>query len=233
MKAKKSGAVVLAAGSGKRMKSDVPKQFMELGGRPLITYALEAFEKSAVDEIVLVTGADEIAYCRDEIVNKWKFSKVRAVVAGGAERYHSVYEGLKVLEDCEFVLIHDGARPLVDQDTIARALDGAKEWGACVVGMPVKDTIKVSDGEGFAAQTPDRSLLWQVQTPQAFRYEWIRSAYDRVMADENLQKKITDDAMVAETAFGTKIRLVEGNYRNIKVTTPEDIAVANALIFGV
>lgn len=224
------GAVILAGGRGSRMGSKIQKQYMLLAGRPLICHALEAFEKSLVDDLVLVTGTGEEDYVRKEILSAMNLKKLRAVVAGGAERYHSVYEGLKALGDCGYVLIHDGARPLVTEDIIKRAACGAKEYGACVVGMPVKDTIKVADDAGFAAATPDRSHLWQVQTPQAFSYELIRSAYDRVMADAALQTGITDDAMVVETAAGAAVRLVEGSYENLKVTTPEDLVLAEALL---
>ncbi len=224
------GAVILAGGRGSRMGSRIQKQYMLLAGRPLICHALEAFEQSQAEDLVLVTGAGEEDYVRKEILASMKLKKLRAVVPGGAERYHSVYEGLKALEGCSHVLIHDGARPLVTGEIIDRAICGAKEYGACVVGMPVKDTIKVADDAGFAAATPDRSHLWQVQTPQAFSYELVRSAYDRVMADETLQTGITDDAMVVETASGAAVRLVEGSYENLKVTTPEDLVLAEALL---
>lgn len=224
------GAVVLAGGQGRRMHSEVQKQYLRLGGRPLITYALEAFENSGVDEVALVTGAGEEEYARMEIVKAYGFSKVRSVVAGGRERYHSVYEGLKALAGCDYVLIHDGARPLVTEAVIARAIDGARRYEACVVGMPVKDTIKVADGQSFAAGTPDRTSLWQIQTPQAFAYPLVRAAYDRIMADERLQAGITDDAMVVESQTEQKVKLVEGSYENLKVTTPEDMVVAEALL---
>ncbi|MDO5416294.1 MAG: 2-C-methyl-D-erythritol 4-phosphate cytidylyltransferase [Lachnospiraceae bacterium] len=227
------GAVVLAAGQGKRMQSKVAKQFLELDGRPLITYALEAFEKSRVDEIILVTGADEITYCEEAIVKAFGFSKVKAVVAGGKERYHSVYEGLKALdgeEKPDYVLIHDGARPLISNAVIERAVEGAVKYQACVAGMPVKDTIKVSDENGFAAGTPDRSRLWQIQTPQAFGYPLIYKAYETIMSQPEYQEKITDDAMVVETVTKHPVKLIEGDYRNIKVTTPEDLTAARAFL---
>lgn len=224
------GAVVLAGGQGRRMQSAVQKQYMMLGGRPLIVYALEAFARSAVDEIVLVTGAGEEAYAKQEIVDAYGIRKVAAVVAGGKERYHSVYEGLKALRGCDYVLIHDGARPLISEEVIRRSMDGAVRYQACVAAMPVKDTIKIADGTGFAAATPDRSGLWQVQTPQAFSYSLIRGAYDKVMADQALQAGITDDAMVVETVTDVPVKLIEGSYENIKVTTPEDMVVAEALL---
>lgn len=227
---KKTGAVILAAGQGKRMHSAVQKQYMMLAGRPLITYALDAFEDSPVDELVLVVGAGEEEYVRTEILAGRDYQKLIAVTEGGKERYHSVYEGLKRLTDCEYVLIHDGARPLISEEIIERAMAGAAAYGACVVGMPVKDTIKVSDEEGFTASTPDRSHLWQIQTPQAFSYGLVRRAYDEIMADESLQAGITDDAMVVESRTSRKVKLIEGGYENLKVTTPEDIVLAEALL---
>ena len=224
------GAVILAGGRGSRMHSTIQKQYMLLNGRPLISYALEAFEQSCADELVLVTGAGEESYVREEILPALGLTKLRAVVTGGKERYHSVYEGLKALQHCDYVLIHDGARPLVTDGIISRAAQAAVSDEACVVGMPVKDTIKVADAGGFAESTPDRSRLWQVQTPQAFSYPLVRGAYDRLMADETQQKGITDDAMVVEHLSGTKVRLVEGSYENLKVTTPEDLVLAEALL---
>ena len=212
------------------MQSHVQKQFLLLNDRPLITYALEAFENSPVDQIILVTGSDEIRYCREEIAEKYGFSKVKKVIAGGRERYHSVYEGLKAAKGAEYVLIHDGARPLLNQEIISRALEGAKEYGACVVGMPVKDTIKTAGADGFVASTPNRSTLWQVQTPQAFFYPWISQAYEKLFSREEYQQGVTDDAMVLEAMTSHKVKLIEGSYFNIKVTTPEDMAVAEALL---
>lgn len=225
-----NAAIVLAAGQGKRMNSAVQKQFLLLNGRPLLLYSLEAFQKSKIDRIILVTGKEEIEYCREEITVPYGITKVDTIVAGGRERYHSVYEGLKAAEGCEEILIHDGARPLVTEKMIHDALDGARKYGACIVGMPVKDTIKVSDQEGFVASTPDRSHLWQIQTPQAFHYSWIRGAYDRLFSREEYQQGVTDDAMVLETMTDHRVRLMEGSYGNIKVTTPEDMAVASALL---
>lgn len=223
-------AIVLAGGRGRRMESDVQKQYMELWGRPLIYYSLAAFEKSAVDRIILVTGAGEEDYCRKEIVEAYGFQKVAAIVPGGRERYHSVYEGLKAAEGCDYVLIHDGARPCVTDDIIRAAIDGAVENQACVIGMPVKDTIKLADEEEFAQTTPDRSRLWMIQTPQAFSYELVMDAYIRLFQLEKNQQGITDDAMVVETMTSHKVRLIRGSYKNMKVTTPEDMAIAEIFL---
>ena len=175
MKKETYGAVVLAAGKGKRMHSAVQKQFLMLGGKPVIFYSLEQFEQCPfINEIVLVTGEEEIDYCRKEIVEKFDFQKVKKIVAGGAERFLSVYNGLKACT-CDFVYIHDGARPFVDQAILERTREDVKRYGACVAGMPVKDTIKISDGDGYADVTPPRSRVWMVQTPQVFAYSCIMS----------------------------------------------------------
>lgn len=228
--AKKTGAVVLAGGQGKRMNSSLQKQYMMLAGKPLIAYALEAFERSAVDKIVLVVRDGEEEYVRREILAPLQLKKVTAVVKGGRERYHSVYEGLRALHGCDIVLIHDGARPLVTEEIIGRAMEEAGRSGACVVGMPVKDTIKISDEDGYAAGTPDRARLWQIQTPQAFSYDLVHRAYDQIIAHEELQVGITDDAMVVESQTDHKVKLIEGSYENLKVTTPEDLVLAEALL---
>lgn len=230
-------AIVLAAGAGKRMQSAVAKQYMLLNDKPILWYALHAFEKSdVIQKVVLVVGEGEISYCQQEIVEKYGFSKVTDVIQGGAERYLSVWEGLKCLEPTEgnYVFIHDGARPFVDEEIIRGAYDAVKEFGACVVGMPVKDTIKVADEYGFAAQTPDRNTLWAVQTPQVFEEKLIYDAYKQLIEDlsEWLEKglNITDDAMVLETVMKKKVKLVKGSYENIKITTPEDIFVAESFL---
>lgn len=225
---KRVTAIVLAAGSGKRMNSDVHKQYMMLVGKPVIYYALKAFEESEVTDIVLVTEAGEEEYCRREIVERYGIRKVSAIVEGGKERYHSVYEGLKAAVGADYVLIHDGARPLVTADIIARSIKAAEESLACVVGMPVKDTIKVVGEDGFAKETPNRSTLWQIQTPQSFSYALIADAYQKVIASGDTV--VTDDAMVLEKVTGQSVRVIEGSYCNIKITTPEDLMVAEAYL---
>ena len=233
-KQKKTAAVVLAAGRGKRMHTEVAKQYLPIGGKPLLCYSLEAFENSGVDQIVLVTGEEDLNYCRREIVEKFGFKKVKQIVAGGKERYHSVFSGLTVLSDRlgpeNIVLIHDGARPMVDEGIINRTIADAEQYGAAVAAMPVKDTIKVADRDGFSNATPDRSTLWQIQTPQTFCFGLIYAAYSKLLSDESLQKGITDDAMVVEAFSSVKVKLTEGSYRNIKVTTPEDILIAECLL---
>lgn len=221
----KNVAIVLAAGQGKRMNSKVQKQFLLIKEKPVLYYTLNAFETSTqITDIILVTGKDEIEYCRKEIVEKYGFNKVRKIVAGGKERYHSVYNGIQAIDEADYVFIHDGARPFVDGEIIARVCDAVKKYKACVVGMPVKDTIKIADEEGYAQQTPDRRKVWQIQTPQTFAYDLIKEAYEKLLAEE--PDGITDDAMVVETMTNHKVKLIEGSYRNIKITTPEDLDVA-------
>lgn len=228
MTEKKTAAVVLAAGSGSRMNSKIKKQYLEIGGKPLIYYALRAFEESCVEQVVLVVSPGEVPYCTKEIVEAYGFRKVTAVVEGGAERYHSVLCGLRQLSGCDYVLIHDGARPFVTTKIIADVLEGARRYEGCVVGMPVKDTIKISDQEGYALQTPDRDRVWQVQTPQAFSYELIRGAYEELMKRDDV--KVTDDAMVVEYITEKRVKLVPGSYYNMKITTPEDLKIAEVFL---
>lgn len=221
----KNVAVVLCAGRGTRMNSEVQKQYLLIKGKPVVYYSLIAFEKCPfIDEIVLVTGKEEIEYCRHEIIEKYNLKKVKSIVAGGKERYHSVFEGLKAIGCCDYVYIHDGARPFIDQELLQRACDSVSIHKACVVGMPVKDTIKISGQDGFADHTPDRSKLWMVQTPQVFQYSLVYQAYDKIMKYPGIQ--VTDDAMVVEQMGHAKIKLVEGSYKNIKITTPEDLEIA-------
>lgn len=235
-KAGRTAAVILAAGSGTRMGGDVKKQFLLLKDKPILYYSLKAFEESFVNEIILVTSADEIEYCKKEIVERYGFHKVSSIVPGGKERYHSVYAGLAVLKEKRvyehggYVLIHDGARPFADETIINNAMAGAVQYGACVIGMPVKDTIKIADSDGFAKMTPKRSDTWMIQTPQAFSYQLIRDAYDKLMGSDAYQAGITDDAMVVETMTECPVKLTEGSYENIKVTTPEDMELAAAIL---
>ncbi len=225
----KSVAIVLAAGRGSRMNSDVAKQYLLIKGKPVIWYSLTAFERCPfIDEIVLVTGSEEIGYCQKEIVEKYGFRKVKQVVEGGRERYHSVYQGILAAGNCDYIYIHDGARPFLSGEILERARESVYANRACVVGMPVKDTIKLSDEEDFCVETPDRSRLWQIQTPQVFEGALIRRAYAKLM--EALGRgetvPVTDDAMVVEQMTDVKVKLTRGDYRNIKITTPEDLKLA-------
>ncbi|MDO5798765.1 MAG: 2-C-methyl-D-erythritol 4-phosphate cytidylyltransferase [Eubacteriales bacterium] len=229
MKQERNTAIVLAAGQGKRMHSRIQKQFLEIDHRPVLYYSLECFQKSPlIQEIILVVGEEMLSYCKREIVERYNFTKVTKVIAGGKERYDSVYQGLLACGECDYVFIHDGARPFITEEMLERGILGVQETGACAIGMPSKDTIKISDKEGFVQSTPDRSQVWSVQTPQIFEYSLIRSSH------ESLRRKdmtgITDDAMVVEQETGVRIRLVEGSYQNIKITTPEDLDIAETFL---
>ena len=205
-------AIVLAAGQGKRMHSKIQKQFLEIGGKPILYYSMECFQKSPlIQDIILVTGEDMISYCQSEIVEKYGFTKVCKVTAGGKERYDSVYAGLLCCQDTDYVYIHDGARPFVTEEMIQRGYEAVKRTNACVMGMPSKDTVKLADPSGYIKETPDRKIVWNIQTPQIFSYDLIRGAYESIRKKD--MSNVTDDAMVVEQETGTKILLVEGAVR--------------------
>lgn len=226
----KCTAIILAAGQGKRMKTKIQKQFLMLQGKPLLYYSLECFQKSdEIHEIILVTGKENIDYCKDEIIEKYGFTKVKCITEGGKERYDSVHAGLKVCsEDTDYVFIHDGARPFVTEDIIKRTKKGVMLYGACVAGMPSKDTVKIIDENNMVSETPERSSVWSVQTPQVFSYLLIKEAYEKARS-KNMQG-ITDDAMIIEKYQDIPVYVVEGSYENIKITTPEDILVAEKIL---
>lgn len=225
MKKDRVCAIVLAAGKGSRMGTDTPKQYLEVMGKPILYYSLKAFEDcDAVDTMILVTGAEELDYCRSEIIDRYGFSKIQSVVAGGSERYFSVFEGLKAAEKtgCRWVMIHDGARPFVDNEIIEHNLETARRCKTAVTGMPVKDTIRICEEDGRSISTPDRRMVWQVQTPQTFLCKDILDAY-QTMISRGHTDGITDDAMVAERFGQIRTVMTEGSYRNIKITSPEDL----------
>ncbi len=229
-----TAGIVLAGGKGSRMQSDVPKQYMELLGKPLLYYSLKAFEESDVEHVVLVTAEGEQDYCRKELVERFGFTKVIAIVAGGAERYASVWNGLHCLKEVcgenepEFVLIHDGARPLVTAELINRMVRETEQYGACVAGMPVKDTIQMTDENGTITLTPKRDSLWTAQTPQSFTFSLAYHAYESLMKETEIN--VTDDAMVVGLYHNIPVQMVRGSYKNIKVTTPEDLVLAEAFL---
>lgn len=243
---KRCTAIVLSAGQGKRMGGPVQKQYIELNGKPVIYYSLMAFQKSEIiDDIILVVGREQLEYVRQEIVEKYHIAKVDTIVAGGKERYDSVWQGLKVLADTEdglagYVFIHDGARPFVDENILIRGYEMAEKYGACVAGMPSKDTVKLVDEDTFARETPERKYVWTIQTPQIFEVPLIVEAYSRLMREnymmsrEVLQKEnyihVTDDAMVVEQMMQVPVKLFEGSYENIKITTPEDLEIAQTFL---
>ena len=222
----KCAAIIVAAGKGKRMKSAKAKQFIEINGRTIIERTVDKFEKaSIVDHIVIVSSLDSIEEIKNMVnLNKWQ--KVIDVVEGGKERQNSVYNGLlAVKKDTDVVLIHDGVRPFIKEEEITKMAYEARDKKACALGAKVKDTIKVCSDNGKIEKTPDRSHLWAVQTPQAFDYGLIKKAY------ESLDEKdiVTDDASVAEK-YGADVFVIEGGYDNIKITTPEDLYFAKAIL---
>lgn len=233
-KTKKCYAVVLSAGTGSRMGSSVPKQYLPLLDRPVIYYSLKAFEDSSyIDEILLVAGADDLSYVKEEIVDKYGFTKITAILAGGKERCFSVANALEKLEGKDgYVMIHDGARPMLTEEIIGRLYEGVHTYEAVCAAVPVKDTIKIVDEEGFAVRTPDRKTVYAVQTPQVFSLPLITGAYEELLQNPDAYRNvtITDDAMVAECVYGKKVKMLQGSYENIKITTPEDMEVAKVYL---
>ncbi|MBQ2804145.1 MAG: 2-C-methyl-D-erythritol 4-phosphate cytidylyltransferase [Lachnospiraceae bacterium] len=240
---KRCTAIILAAGSGSRMQSDIPKQYMPLCGKPLIWYALNAVQESEIiDDCILVTAESDIPYMRDEIVKKYNFSKVDAIVEGGAERYLSVANAMRVIaspnravpNEDGYVFIHDGARPFLTEKILRDTYEAVCEYHACVAAVPSKDTIKIVDGQGYVSGTPERKYVWSIQTPQVFDTILILQAYERLMNRlpqmEQNGITVTDDASVVELFTNQRVKLVEASYENIKITTPEDIKTAEAFL---
>jgi 2-C-methyl-D-erythritol 4-phosphate cytidylyltransferase len=228
---KKIFALVPAAGMGKRMGAGSNKQYLLLDGMPILAHTLRVFQDAPfIDGIYLVSPEQEIPYCRSEVVERYGFSKVKALVAGGSERQHSVMNGLSAMEgvaEDDLVLIHDGVRPFVPVAVLKEAAEAAAEFGGAVVAVPAKDTIKVARG-GLVAETPPREELWLAQTPQAFRYGLILDAY-RSAAEAGYLG--TDDGSLMER-LKLPVKVVMGDYRNIKITTPEDMLLAEAFLKG-
>lgn len=221
-------AIVAAAGKGKRMGESYNKQFIELNGKPIVVHTLEQLERcNQIQNIVLVVGEHEVKFCEDEIVKKFNLEKVSHVIAGGLERSDSVVNGLKKLDqDCDIVLVQDGARPFISQEIINNSIEAALLEGAAVVGVPVKDTIKQVNDRMEVVYTPERSRLWVIQTPQAFKKEILVKAYSQLSA---AGFQATDDASLVEK-LGIKVKVVMGSYDNIKITTPEDLLIAGEII---
>lgn len=236
MEKKHCTAVVLAAGKGTRMGTEVAKQYLKIGGRPVVSYALEAFEQSPlIDDILLMVREGEQEYCQRELLGRYGWKKVKKICAGGSERYETVAKAIEILQTSNeignrdgYVFIHDGARPFLTEEIIQRTYQAVEQYRACVAGMPVKDTIKLTDSKGNITASPERSHVWQAQTPQVFAVPLIAEAFRRLKY--NNQEGITDDAMVVESQMGTIVHMVEGSYQNIKITTPEDLAVAETIL---
>lgn len=220
-------AIILAAGKGKRMGEPINKQYLKIEEYPILYYTLKAFSQSdCIDEIIVVVAEGEMDYCKEEIIKKYNFLKVKDVVIGGKERQDSVLNGLNVAMNCEIVLIHDGARPFINESIIRNAIIYAKLYGATACGVQPKDTIKIKDPSGFSLESPDRENLFCVQTPQAFKYDLILNCHKKIH-EEGIE--VTDDTMVVER-YGNKVYLYEGSYNNIKITTPEDLEIGKQIL---
>ena len=230
MTAFKSVALIPAAGMGKRMGASINKQYLQLNGLPIVARTISVFEQSPlIDAIYLVIPAEEIPYCQKHVIEACGFKKVVAIVAGGKERQNSVMNGLKAMRshvsDDDIVLIHDGVRPLITEQLLQDSIATARAHDGALVAVPVKDTIK-SVHNGIVTETPPRESLWQAQTPQAFRFVTIFTAHTAAELDNFIG---TDDASLIERSGG-EVHIVRGDYRNIKITTPEDLILAEAFL---
>lgn len=220
--------VIAAAGSGKRMASKINKQYMLLKEKPVLAYSLDVFEEfGLVDDIVIVAHPREVDFCEKEVVKKFGYSKVSQIIPGGEQRQDSVWAGLKELDSrTDFVAVHDGARPLLTAGLLWELLKEAEEWGAAIPGIRARDTLKMVDRDNFVGQTLDRSSIVAVQTPQVFKYNELLRAYEYAYEEGFMA---TDDSSLFEKYIG-RVKVVPGNYNNIKITTPEDLIIAEGLL---
>lgn len=224
----KTGVIIVAGGKGTRMGGDVKKQYLCIGNKEILAHTIEAFEKmEEVTEIVVVVGKEDIDYVSKDICQRYSYTKVKHIVAGGKERKDSVWNGIEALsEDMSYIIVHDGARPFIKAEHVRRCLEKAKEKGASILAVPVKDTIKQVGISGKIEGTPERSTLWSVQTPQIFERGLLIEAH--INGKEN-QLEVTDDSMLVE-ALGHNVWVVEGDYTNIKITTPEDLIIGEVFV---
>ena len=219
-------AIVLAGGRGKRMNYHKSKQFIEIKGKPVLVYTLEKFiYNKSIDEVILVLPEDEVDYCKKEVLQKYSL-KVDRIVIGGKERQDSVFNALEAMEKADIVLIHDGARPFINEKIIEEGIKYANIYGAAAPGVTPKDTIKIKNEDNISVDTPDRNMLVAVQTPQCFKYDEIYQCHRKIKEENAI---VTDDTSVVER-YGHKVYLYEGDYTNIKITTPEDLILAERLI---
>lgn len=219
-------AIVLAGGRGKRMNYHKSKQFIEIKGKPVLVYTLEKFiYNKSIDEVILVLPEDEVDYCKKEVLQRYSL-KVDRIVIGGKERQDSVFNALEAMEKADIVLIHDGARPFINEKIIEEGIKYANIYGAAAPGVTPKDTIKVKNEDNISVDTPDRNTLVAVQTPQCFKYDEIYQCHRKIKEENAI---VTDDTSVVER-YGHKVYLYEGDYTNIKITTPEDLILAERLI---
>jgi 2-C-methyl-D-erythritol 4-phosphate cytidylyltransferase len=222
-----TSVIIPAAGLGRRMNASVSKQYLQLNGKPILAHTLDAFEKCPlIDEIVLVINPDELELCQEQVIGAYSYTKIK-LVAGGDTRQESVYAGLKAVNPrTRIVLIHDGARPLIRQSVIRKSIEETLKHRATVVGVPAKNTIKVINEDGFVEATPDRNYLVEIQTPQTFDYDLIKEAHQKALESGVAG---TDDAFLVEW-LKIPVKIVVGDYTNIKITTPEDLTIAEAII---
>ena len=221
-------AIILAGGKGKRMGSAISKQFIDIKGKPIIYYTLKKFsENKKIDNIIVVLPEDEVKYFKENILKKYEL-RINKIVIGGKERQDSVYNALKSLKNSstDIVLIHDGARPFISERIINEGIKFAEIYGAAAPGVMPKDTIKVKNEKNFSVDTPNRANLLSIQTPQVFKFDEILECHEKIRYNGEM---VTDDTMVVEK-YGYSVYLYDGEYTNIKVTTPEDLILAERLI---
>ncbi|MBZ4688254.1 MAG: 2-C-methyl-D-erythritol 4-phosphate cytidylyltransferase [Clostridia bacterium] len=228
MQVYRAASIVVAGGKGSRMGTKVKKQYLDLQGMPILAHTLSVFETAKdISHIVLVVPEEDIEFCRENIKHKYDFTKISQIVAGGKTRGESVFNGLrKTFQEDELVAVHDGARPLLNAAVLTKGIAAAGEYGASVVAVRVKDTIKRAGNDNFVRDTLPREELWAVQTPQVFKRDLLLKCYRKAFAEG---VKGTDDASIVEY-YGHQVKIVEGEYENIKVTTPEDLVLANAIL---
>ena len=221
-------AIILAGGKGKRMGSAISKQFIDIKGKPIIYYTLKKFsENKKIDNIIVVLPEDEVKYFKENILKKYEL-RINKIVIGGKERQDSVYNALKSLKNSstDIVLIHDGARPFISERIINEGIKFDEIYGAAAPGVMPKDTIKVKNEKNFSVDTPNRANLVSIQTPQVFKFDEILECHEKIRYNGEM---VTDDTMVVEK-YGYSVYLYDGEYTNIKVTTPEDLILAERLI---
>jgi len=224
----KADAVIVSAGKGHRFMKGMKKQFFPLAGKPILAHTLDRFEDCPlIQTILLVVAEEDMDYCLKEIVEKYEYQKIYRIIPGGKKRQESVKNGIDALsEDVDIVVIHDGVRPFVTRGMIEESIQWAVRFQGVVVAMPVKETIKMVHSDGTILETLDRESLWQIQTPQTFQVKTIREAFQRAVKDGFTG---TDDASLVER-LGVKVHVLPGSYTNIKITTPDDLMLANLFL---
>ena len=222
-----NSVVIVSAGRGSRMKADINKQFLKIGDKEVIAHIIDKFYNNEnIGEIIIVVREDEKEFFQENVIDKYGYKNIK-IAFGGKERQDSVYNGLKALDkNCEIVLIHDGARPFVTDEIIEKSIECAQKYNCAIVGVPVKDTIKIVNENNDVCDTPSRNKLWSIQTPQVFDYSLIMKAHEKAKVDKYYG---TDDSMLMEY-LGYNVKVVEGSYNNIKITTPEDLKIAEEIL---